>query len=51
MEKYYEFVIYLYFVFINYKQAYKDIDRGELWKGLKIIGVREDNLQNTIFAE
>lgn len=39
MEKNYEFGVDLHLVFIDYKQSYDSIDRGELWKGLEILGV------------
>jgi len=39
MENYYKFDVDLLLVFIDYKQEYDSIDRGELWKGLKILGI------------
>lgn len=41
MEKYYEFGVDLHLVFIDYKQVFDSNNRGELWKGLNILGVPE----------
>ncbi|KAL4103343.1 hypothetical protein QTP88_018720 [Uroleucon formosanum] len=39
MEKYYEFDMDLYMIFVDYKQAYDSVNRQELWKAMLHFGI------------